>query len=152
ALYRVALRGDGIPRIEHSVSNKFEEITVKLIRSRLGHKCDGTRRLHTALGRSRTCFDFELLQRIRKWYGEICIEDWIIVIRTIESIIQARRQSACNRNDRCRKRVSAVDAFGCRSRRSSERDQFRHLSSIQRQLEDPSILNNLSNTRASCFD
>ena len=73
ALYGIALRGEGISRIENSISNKLEQIAMKLVGSRFRHQGDRARGFHSILGGRGTGFDFELLQRIRKRYREVCV-------------------------------------------------------------------------------
>src|SRR5439155_6965094 len=73
ALDRVAARSKCVARVEHSIPNEFEKVTVNFVRSGLGHKADGTCRLHAFVRGGSAGFKLELLQGIWKRHGEVAV-------------------------------------------------------------------------------
>ena len=66
ALEGVALRREEVSGVEHAVADEFENVAVKLISSRLGHRVNGGRRVITVLSLDGAGFELELLEGVRK--------------------------------------------------------------------------------------
>src|SRR5207244_270278 len=66
ALQRVAGSREEVAGVKDSVSQKFEQVAVKLIRAGLGDGIDCRRSVNTILRREGAGFHLEFLQRIRE--------------------------------------------------------------------------------------
>ena len=81
----------GIPRIEDSIANEFEQIAVEIIAAALGYHADCAGSMKTKTRRCRTGFEFELLQRVGEWNGQRHISLGIHVPDAIKLIQQAEQ-------------------------------------------------------------
>ena len=88
-LESIALERECIASIEDFVSHEFKKAAVKFIRTGLRYDIDGARRMLSVLCRHGTGFNFELLQRIRKWQRQIQIAVRIVVRPAVQQISQA---------------------------------------------------------------
>src|SRR5205823_1481533 len=99
ALQTIVRQSKCIASIERSVANEFKKVSMKLVRARLGDCIYHGRGMISILRRQRAGLDLELLQRVRKWKGQVQIVEWIVVRRSIEQVSQTRRQASCNSNN-----------------------------------------------------
>src|SRR5205823_3463122 len=74
--------------VERAVSEKFESIAVKRIRSGLRHGIDGAGRMMTILGRQSAGFHLEFLKRVGKRQRQIQIVLRIPMRAAVEHIVE----------------------------------------------------------------
>ena len=86
----VALGCERISGIEGAVPHKLKQVAMNIIRARFRDQADRTGRFHTGLDARRAGLHLELLQRIGKRHGHVSVVVRIVVISTIQSVIQAR--------------------------------------------------------------
>src|SRR5206468_1928508 len=66
ALQRIALCGEEVSRVQRTVAQKLERVSMKLIRTRLRHRVNSSAGMKTVLRLQNAGLDFEFLQRVRE--------------------------------------------------------------------------------------
>ena len=148
----VAHGRESISGIEYSIADKLKQIAMKLVRARFRHQAHRASGLHTTLRRRRAGLDLELLQRIRKGHGYVAVVVHVVVIGPVQRVIQSLVQSAGDRKTGPGESVPGIGADeGRRRRGSGKTDQLHYVPSVQGQIKDARVLNNLADTNGSCF-
>src|SRR5262249_33057642 len=86
ALQRVALQRKEVARVQSAISEEFEHITMKFVRTGFGNGVDGSSGMKAVLRREHAGLDFELLQGIRKRYRQREAVVWILVDRAVQIV------------------------------------------------------------------
>ena len=145
-----------IPSVEHVVPHEFKSIAVKIVRTGLGYRRNGSGRMKAVLRRQCARLHLELLQRIRKRQGQTQVRFHIVVDRAIQKVGHPIRQPAGHGNNERRiipdrLKSTLAPAAGGDRRHARQKDQFRHVASIQRHLQNALAIHDCSNHRPSRF-
>src|SRR4030095_6687458 len=97
ALDRVASGSKEVPRVEFSITNEFEKITMKFIRTGLSNEANGPCRFGATRCSPGARLDFKFLKSIREWCGHVPIALWIVVKRAVQSETHSGVQSSGDR-------------------------------------------------------
>ena len=92
--------------------------------------------------------DAELLERVGKRQREIDVLLRVVVRGAVERVADAGRQAAGHGNPDAPRR-GAVRGFGRLHRRAREHEQVGDLASLQRELDDPLLLDHRADARAA---
>ena len=123
---------------------------MKGVGARLGHH------VHSAslrvLRRKPSGFHIELLDRVGKGHRHGGRVDVVVVGGAVQRVARSEADAAAHRNPR-QVRASGVEARRGRLDGSTgKRDQVGHAPAVQRQLENPLVLNDLAYTGVPCLD
>src|SRR6266478_5943538 len=133
--------------IEQIVANKFEQIPVKCIRARLGHRTH--LRSPSLLRRLSADFCFELGQRIGKWKRQSQTVVRINMANPIQGVVRSGADTTCRRNRQPRPTEAVSTGWRYLLRRAAEQYEFLHVTAVQRQFYDSRSFHDLTDADAA---
>ena len=136
------------PRVEPLVADELESIAREPIGARLGDGVHRRGRMHAALRRQAAGRDAEFLQRVGKRERQAGGILRIVVDGAVERIRHAEREPSGHRDVHASLKV-AVTRTSRLDRRAGQHDQIRHLPALERQLDDPRLVDDRADARAA---
>ena len=121
---------------------------MKLVRSGFRHQADFTGGFSALLRPRGAGLDLEFLHRVGKRHRQVGTLERVVVVRPVEFIAQAGIQTARNRDVSLSKRIARASIQQHRwSGGSCQRNEFRYIASVQREIQDSGIFHNLTDSR-----
>ena len=129
--------------VEPVMAQELERAAVELIGSGFRDRVDGAARFHAVRRREAARFDFNLLQRVGKRQRKVGPVVRVVVHRAVQREGQAERLPARHRDPRAA-RHALIARHPDLNGPPTEGDQVGDLSSVQWQLEDALVLDDLA--------
>ena len=138
-------------RIEALVAKELEQVAVEVVGARLRDRVDRRPGSHAVVGRQAARRDAEFLQRVRERQRHAAAALQVVVHGAIEKVRHAEGLTAGHRHTH-----AAGEVVGrrrsCLHRGAREHDQVGNLASLERQLENPLLLDHLADAGAAHVD
>ena len=144
---RILRGGEEIARVEVSVADEFEQAAMELVGSRLGHDIDDRAGMQPVARGNAVGLHAEFLQGVGEGKRQVHIGMRIVVIAAVEQIvIPVDLASGYGDADSSRvivRRDDAARRVRRHHRSAGEQDQIGRLPSIEREVHDPALIDDL---------
>src|SRR5262249_49057168 len=89
SLEPVVRKSEGVSSIERPIAQKFEKISVIVVRAGLCYRIYGAGGMEAVLGGQAAGFHLEFLQCVRKWKRQIQVVVGVVVVRAVQAVGQS---------------------------------------------------------------
>ncbi len=141
-------RGERGPGVEAAVAEELEGVPVQAVGARLHDRIDRRGRVHAVVRGQAARRDAELLQRVRERKRQVGVVVGVVVHRTVKGVPDAAAEAAGDGNRDALGDPELGDPAGVDGR-AGERDEVGDLAPLQRQLDDPFLLDDLADAGAA---